>query len=73
MASVALPVSEADRVYDSILAAIGNTPLVRLGRIGRSLRVTGDFARFVQDLRRRQFDLAIDLQGLFRSGFLARA
>jgi len=45
----------------------------RFGRIGRSLRVTGDFARFVQDLRRRQFDLAIDLQGLFRSGFLARA
>ncbi len=45
----------------------------RFGRVGRSLRVTRDFARFVRDLKRRRFDLAVDLQGLFRSGFLARA
>lgn len=31
------------------------------------------FASFLADLRRRRFDLAIDLQGLFRSGLLAAA
>ena len=34
-----LPVSEERRVFNSILGAIGNTPLVRLGRIGRDLPV----------------------------------
>src|SRR5512134_1858564 len=34
-----LPVSEEKRVFDSSLGAIGNTPLVGLGRIGRDLRV----------------------------------
>jgi len=42
------------------------------GRIGRSLAVTRDFVRFCRELRRRRFDWAIDLQGLFRSGFVAR-
>jgi len=42
-------------------------------RIGRQWAPTRDFARFVLDLRRRQFDLVIDLQGLLRSGFLAWA
>src|SRR5437764_7996175 len=28
-------------------------------------------ARFTRELRRREFDLVIDLQGLFRSGWLA--
>lgn len=45
----------------------------RFGRLGRSWSVTRDFVRFVRDLRARQFDLVLDLQGLFRSGFLARA
>lgn len=43
------------------------------GKIGRSWRATLDFIRFVRQLRTRQFDLVLDLQGLFRSGFLARA
>ena len=34
-----LPVSQERRVFDSILGAIGNTPLVKLGRIGRDLAV----------------------------------
>src|SRR5919197_2093519 len=34
-----LEVSSEKRVYDSILGAIGDTPLVRLGRIGRDLPV----------------------------------
>ncbi len=29
-----------------------------------------DFLRFSQELRRRRYDLVVDLQGLFRSGFL---
>jgi len=45
----------------------------RYGRIGRSLRITLEFAGFVRELRARGFDLVLDLQGLFRSGFLAMA
>ncbi len=36
---MALPVSEQKRVFDSILGAMGHTPLVRLGRIGKDLPV----------------------------------
>lgn len=45
----------------------------RFGRLGRSLSVTGEFWEFVKSLRERAFDLVIDLQGLFRSGFLSMA
>ncbi len=44
----------------------------RYGRIGLSAGATRDFLTFCRDLRRRQFDWVIDLQGLFRSGFFAR-
>lgn len=43
------------------------------GRMLRSPRSFFDFWRFVGRVRRGRFDLVIDLQGLFRSGFLARA
>jgi lipopolysaccharide heptosyltransferase I len=45
----------------------------RYGLLGRHPLASLEFARFVSDLRRRRFDLVIDLQGLFRSGFLALA
>ena len=45
----------------------------RFGRIARSPAVTREFIRFVRDLRQRRFDLVVDLQGLFRSGFMAWA
>lgn len=45
----------------------------RYGRLGRSFAITGEFLAFVKSLREREFDLVIDLQGLFRSGFLAMA
>ncbi len=45
----------------------------RYGRLWRSPRILTDFLRFVWRLRRRRFDLVLDLQGLFRSGLLARA
>ncbi len=45
----------------------------RFGRLGRSLSVTREFMTFVGTLREKSFDLVIDLQGLFRSGFLAMA
>jgi len=45
----------------------------RFGRLGRSMAVTGEFISFVRELRGRSYDLIIDLQGLFRSGFLAYA
>lgn len=45
----------------------------RFGRLGRSVRVTREFMAFVGTLREKAFDLVIDLQGLFRSGFLALA
>jgi heptosyltransferase-1 len=42
------------------------------GRMWYSPRSFVDFWRFVRDVRRRRFDWVIDLQGLFRSGFLTR-
>ena len=45
----------------------------RYGRIGRSVSVTHAFLGFLHDLRARQYDLVIDLQGLLRTGFLTRA
>src|SRR5574342_886888 len=36
---IALPALQEKRVFDSILGAMGNTPLVRLARIGRDLPV----------------------------------
>jgi lipopolysaccharide heptosyltransferase I len=43
-----------------------------LGRGWRSPRAAAELVRFTRDLGRRSFDLVIDLQGLFRSGWLAR-
>lgn len=43
----------------------------RFGRMWHSLSALRDFIGFLSELRRRKFDLVIDLQGLFRSGFLA--
>lgn len=45
----------------------------RYGRIGRGLAPTIEFIRFLGELRRRSFDLVLDLQGLFRSAFLTIA
>lgn len=42
------------------------------GAIGRRWGATRGFLRFLRELRQRRYDLVIDLQGLFRSGFLAR-
>jgi lipopolysaccharide heptosyltransferase I len=44
-----------------------------LGKGWRSPRAAADLIRFTRDLGRRKFDLVIDLQGLFRSGWLAFA
>jgi heptosyltransferase I len=41
------------------------------GRMGRSATQVRAFVGFVRALRARRFDLVLDLQGLFRSGFLA--
>lgn len=60
---------EADPALDEVIPFDRR----RFGRIGRSLAVTRDFLRFLRELRQRRFDLIIDLQGLFRSGFLAAA
>ena len=43
----------------------------RYGAIGRKLDVSMSFMEFIYQLRARRFDLVLDLQGLFRSGFLA--
>lgn len=45
----------------------------RLGRLATSPRAAGAFVAFVRALREKQYDLVIDLQGLFRSGFFAWA
>jgi lipopolysaccharide heptosyltransferase I len=60
---------EADPALDEVVGFDRK----RFGRLGRSLRVTREFLAFIRGLAARQFDLVIDLQGLFRSGFLALA
>jgi lipopolysaccharide heptosyltransferase II len=41
------------------------------GKMLKNWRSLAEFAHFCVGLRRRRFDLVIDLQGLFRSGFFA--
>ncbi len=43
------------------------------GRVGRSWTATRDFVRWLARLAGERFDLVVDLQGLFRSGFFALA
>ncbi len=45
----------------------------RYGQMAQSPRALREFASFVQGLRARRYDLVVDLQGLFRTGFLTRA
>lgn len=45
----------------------------KYGKIGISISVLRDFIGFIYHLHRKKFDLILDLQGLFRSGFLAFA
>lgn len=44
----------------------------RFGKMWYSPSALREFIQFNAALRKRQFDLVVDLQGLFRSGFLAR-
>lgn len=43
----------------------------RFGRMARSPRAALEFLQFVRGLRSRRYDLVIDLQALFRTGFLS--
>ena len=47
-------------------------PRRQLGRTLKTGRAAGRAMRWLGDLRRRRYDLAIDLQGLFRSGLITR-
>jgi heptosyltransferase-1 len=44
----------------------------RYAGVWRSPGAAMDFTRFLRDLRQRRYDLVIDLQGLFRTGFITR-
>jgi lipopolysaccharide heptosyltransferase I len=69
---VATPFAELIEV-DPALNEVIRFDRKRFGFLGRSLRITGEFLAFLKGLRERDFELVIDLQGLFRSGFLAMA
>lgn len=43
------------------------------GRAWRSPRALADLVRWLRSLRKHRFDLVVDLQGLFRSGFFSLA
>jgi len=45
----------------------------RYGKMLRDPRVAAEFVAFLADLRQRRYDLVVDLQALFRSGFMALA
>ncbi len=59
---------EADPAIDEVIPFDRK----RFGRMWYNPVIRWQFAAFVGRLRRRRFDLVIDLQGLFRSGFLTR-
>jgi lipopolysaccharide heptosyltransferase I len=44
----------------------------RFGGMWKSWRLAGEWRAFTRSLRQRAFDLVIDLQGLFRSAWIAR-
>lgn len=69
-------------VANSFAPLLENHPLIdevilfdrtRYGRMLTNEAALAAFLRFVGGLRRRRFDLVIDLQGLIRSGFLSLA
>jgi len=60
---------EADPALDEVIPFDRK----RFGRIGRSGGATRDFMAFLRDLRRKKFQLVVDLQGLVRSGFFSLA
>jgi heptosyltransferase-1 len=43
----------------------------RWGQMVWKISAAGDFFRFLRKLRKKQYDLVLDLQGLFRSGFIS--
>lgn len=45
----------------------------RFAYVGRKPSATAAFVRFVRSLRARRYELVVDLQGLFRTGFLSWA
>lgn len=47
-------------------------PRKRFGAAWRSPSAAGDLRRWIADLRAARYDLTLDLQGLFRSGLIAR-
>ncbi len=66
-------------VNTSLAPLLENHPLLdevirfdrdRFGRMWRNPRIFVEFWRFAARIRRRRFDLVIDLQGLIRSGML---
>jgi heptosyltransferase I len=63
--------------YQSLLAGHPDLdeviPFDRGNLRGNWLAGVGYFHRFLRDLRRRRFDLVIDLQGLFRTGLMVQA
>jgi lipopolysaccharide heptosyltransferase I len=61
------PLLEGHRDLNDVLPF--DRKLARGGLLGR----LKNYGRFVNDLRSRQFDLVIDLQGLFRSGLMTLA
>jgi lipopolysaccharide heptosyltransferase I len=55
-----------------LLPGVDDVVLFRRRRLGK-MRHWHEVLSFVRDLRQRHFDVAIDFQGLFRSGFLTWA
>lgn len=78
----AWPDAEIDwLVQDSFVDAVRAHPMLRRAvpfprrELGRALKQgrVGELRRWLSGLRRERYDLVVDAQGLFRSGFIARA
>ncbi len=69
IASSFAPLIEGHEDVDELILFDRN----RFRRLGLSPRATKAFMGFITGLRRRRYELAIDLQGLFRTGFFSWA
>lgn len=71
-ASISWLVNEEFRELARLCPAVNDVIAFRRKRWGR-VRHAAELLGFLRELRRRRFDVAVDLQGLFRSGLMAFA
>lgn len=60
-----------NKCIDEVISFEGKTWSKELGNPKNWLRITGEMRSFYRELKSRKFDVALEMQGLFKSGMLA--